>query len=705
MQIKNSWLAYKIPVLILIGVMFIILISILTYRYLKFKHKQPYKIGIILNSVEITPEDLKVVQYIIAKKLESLNEQGGIDGHQIESLYIDDKGDNKLLYKLVFQTIKDPNLIAYIGCNRSSQINAIKELIGRSKIPFIGGFNITGLVQKYPNIFTSEVSIKEVSVAFKHLLKSKATKAAFIYKRGDLYSETLLKVGQELEAEDPDFQIIMKKSFPLGYEFHKNEIRELAEHLNKQADFLIISFELETANELIDGLWKSGLNIPVFSGLTDMSQIHSRQFQANEVYDINAFAIPDAMNMKLEEQIATIGKQFNTLTAFDFRVGFAIRHADEIGLIKEASQDKTLPINSNIREKINAGLSKYIDGYKIYSGEFADWYFTPERSLAGDALLSWKPRNFTLPVLAPVQFFSTDTSETPFSVLYADMSMVEISQVNEQNSTFFATFYLNMYCAGNLTLDQLDFANADRNRINHEPLIEARLIRSSKDSLPQQFYNYLYKISGKFIFEPDLRRYPYDRQKFPIIIQAKNALQPLLVQPPEIDIRDSIFESAGWIYRNNYVGYTHDLINTNDDFYSIQRNIPYYKFSFVYELSRARIDFTLKTLIPLLAILVITYFSVYIPHKEFEALAGIQVTGLLAAIALYFSTYKPELQNATISDSIFIFTYVMITSLIGTSVMLYLRYHDRNIFTWLAKIYQRVLFPVIVLVFVLFLKY
>ena len=173
----------------------------------------------------------------------------------------------------------------------------------------------------------------------------------------------------------------------------------------------MLSFELGTANELIDGLWKAGLKIPVFCGITDMSQIHSPQFQANEVYDINAFAIPDAMNMRLEEQIATIGKQFKHLTAFDFQVSFAARHADEIGLIKEAAMDKTLPADSDIRKRINAGLSKYIEGSKIYRGDFADWYFTPERNLAGEALLSWKPRDFPLPVLAPIQLFSTDTSE------------------------------------------------------------------------------------------------------------------------------------------------------------------------------------------------------------------------------------------------------------------------------------------------------
>ncbi|MGZ5244963.1 MAG: hypothetical protein ACXWW0_13505, partial [Bacteroidia bacterium] len=68
-------------------------------------------------------------------------------------------------------------------------------------------------------------------------------------------------------------------------------------------------------------------------------------------------------------------------------------------------------------------------------------------------------------------------------------------------------------------------------------------------------------------------------------------------------------------------------------------------------------------------------------------------------IALYFSTYKPEMQYATVSDKIFIFTYIMITSLIGTSVLHYIGYNKKNIFTILARIYQRIIFPLIVIVF------
>ena len=118
-------------------------------------------------------------------------------------------------------------------------------------------------------------------------------------------------------------------------------------------------------------------------------------------------------------------------------------------------------------------------------------------------------------------------------------------------------------------------------------------------------------------------------------------------------------------------------------------------------LARARIDFFLKVFTPLLVILTITYFSVFIPLHRFETLEAIQVTSLLASIALYFSAYKPEMEYATISDKIFIFTYIMITSLIGTSILQFVKRKKYNTESRLARIYQHYIFPAIVLVFTL----
>lgn len=701
---------FNVPILLLAVITLLISIIIFCYFYYFAKQKEPYKIGVIINSVEITPEDFKVVKFIISKKLEKVNEEGGINGHPVEALYIDDKGITELLVKLVQESILDKNLLAYIGCKSTTRARAIAPVLERNNVPLIGGYSLTPVVEEFPNMYSAEIGIREVSVVLQNLIKTKATKGAFIGKTGDAYSNGLLQEMEKVAAKDPGFKVVSRNWFPLGYNFKKEELDTLATDLKQNADFLLLSTEQGSTNYLLEELWKRGLRMPVFCGLADIAQVNKKSayYFPAELYDLNPVGIPGVLNMRLQEQLAQYKKQLKPSSTLEFQLGFGGRHADLIGLIKEAAQDKSVPANSDIRTKINEGLKKYVNGNQIYRGWFADMYFTSDRSFAGEPLLSWKPKNFNQPILAPLQFHRTDSGmqqKPDLPVLYTNIDMEQISQKNDDEKTFYATFYLEIYSARKITFEHIDFTNAARNKINQEPLIEAKLIRSKKDSLPESFFNYLYKVSGKFIFDPDLKRYPFDEQKFPITLQASNALVPFLVQPPDQEFRDTIFSSAGWIYKRNYVGYDQDIVSSENNFSSLQKNIPYYKFSFVYVLKRARVDFSLKTLVPLLAILIISYFSVYIPRKEFEALCGIQVTALLAAIALYFSTYKPEMQYATVSDKIFIFTYIMITSLIGTSVYLYIRYHEKNIFTSLAKIYQRFFFPLIVTLFVLFLKY
>lgn len=700
---------FKISILFLSGIVLLFTTGLAGCRKFSGNNHNTYKIGVIINSVEITPEDFDVVKFIIEKKLESVNDNGGINGHKIEAVYLDDKGSNELLYKLVEESIADTNMLAYIGCKSSSRAHAIAPLLAKYNTALIGGYSLTPLVEKYPNMYSAEIGIREVSVMLQNLLKNKATKGAFIGKTGDAYSSGLLHEMDSLAKSYPAFQVALRKWFPLGYKFNKNELDILADSLKQQADFLLLSTEQESTNFLLEELWKRGVKMPVFCGLADISQINtqSNYYTAAELYDINPVGIPGVLNMRLQEQLSHYKNHIKPGSTMQFQLGFGGRHADMIGLLVEASHDKTAAPNSAIRTRINTGLEKYINGYQIYRGWFADWYFTSDRSFAGEALLSWKPQQFKDPLLAPLQFYRSDTglqTKAEMPVLYTNINIDNISQVSDNDGTFYATFYLETNSARNLTIRDINFTNAARNKINQEPLIEARLIQSKKDSLPDVFYNYLYKVSGIFLFDPDLKDYPFDEQKFPISLQASNTLQTFLVQPLDHDERDTVFDSEGWIYKNNYVGYAQDIIRSDQNFSSLQRNIPFYKFSFVYEMKRARIDFTLKTLVPLLAILIITYFSVFIPRREFEALAGIQVTALLAAIALYFPTYKPEMQYATVSDKIFIFTYIMITSLIGTSVIHYLGYKKRNIFTIMVKIYQRIIFPLIVIIFTLIIS-
>lgn len=709
MQIADFKQRKFLSMLVVTGGLILLLTAIGFFRYYQQTKKGYYYLAVVISSAEMQPEDLEVMKAVIEQKLAAINQEGGINNRPVKAIYIDDKGDVEALYKLAEQTSRDPNVIAFVGCKGTTRAQRLAPLLAQKGIPFIARYVLTNLLQNYPNTYSSEIDFKDLAVVFANMLLQKSKKAAFIGMQGDLYSVALLQQMDKLAAQNPDFKVALRKWYPLQHKFSASEIKALADSLKQQADFLVLSAEPKLFNEVLNGIWKYDVQLPVYCGITDILQlaINSQHFQAAELYDINAFGVPGVQNMRIYEQLEKASTATGAVQPQEFQLGLSGRLVDEIGLIREAAADPTLPPNLPIRERISQGLQKYINYQKVYRGDFADWSFTQEHGFAGNALLSWKPRNYKLPVLAPEQFHFPDSSRklvAGLPVLYASLDLDQISQVDDEAGSFYATFYLDLNSATDLSVNDLDFANAARNKINQEALVDAKLLRSRELGHDPIFNNYLYKVSGKFMFNPDLKRYPFDVQKFAIKVQPKNALHPFLVQPPTESLRDTVFSSVGWIFDRSFVGYNQELITIENDFSSLQQNISTYNFSFVYILKRAKIDFSLKVMVPLLALLVISYFSIYIPRREFEAMAGIQVTALLAAIALYFSTYKPEMQYATASDKIFIFTYIMITTLIGTSIYRYIRYHFRNFYTQTARLYQIVVFPLIVVVFTFLIR-
>ncbi|GAB3200631.1 ABC-type branched-subunit amino acid transport system substrate-binding protein [Pontibacter aydingkolensis] len=682
----------------------VILIGFILYNhyYSRPSLKGHYTIGVILNNIELTPNDMEVVRYVVKRKTDLINQQGGVNGRELRVKYLDDKGNPEVAKQVVQETISDKNMIGYVGCWSSTRSKAISEIVGPARMPFIGGYALTTLFVDFPTMFTAEQSIKDVSARFDLLLKSKYKRPAFIGKTNDLYSIVLLEQLRELQKSDPTVKVVLEKWYPAEYNFTQANYDSISDMLAKEADFLLLSFESGITSAIVKEIRKAGITVPVFTALGDLGFVVSQTDgkYAGELFDLNVVGIPGTFNLRLQEQIPTFMNEISASETLELQLSFSARLADSIGIIAEAAKTGDVEIE-NIRERINNGMQKYIGGGRIYRGWFDDWYFTPDRAIAGDVLLAWKPPLLPRPILAPDQYMRVNDTLVKIPVFYTHMNMVQINRVSDTEGSFYATFYLEITSPSKVSVQQIDFTNAARSETSHEYLLDIKPIRTQELPGAPPLYNYMYKISGKFLFEPDLKNYPFDKQKFSIHFQPASAVQPFLVQPSTTALNDSVFDVKGWHYRNQYVGYDHDIISFVNTFTDKQQTLPFYKFSYTYVLARARVDFFLKVLTPLLVILIVTYFSIFIPLHRFETMEAMQVTSLLASIALYFSAYKPEMEYATISDKIFIFTYIMITSLIGTSILQFVKRKKYNTESRIAKIYQHYIFPIIILLITL----
>ncbi|WP_417281656.1 ABC transporter substrate-binding protein [Adhaeribacter terreus] len=707
MQAKTQDKVIKFAALFLTGAAVLLLITLRIYRQYQEKHQQYYTIGVLYNSVNLSPEDLEVIKFMIDKRVSSINEQGGFAGRNLKVKYLDDKGSRETVYKVVKESINDESLVAYMGCWSSSRVQAVAELVGKAGVPFIGGYSVTGITNKYPNMFSYEISIGHVAFVLHKLLNRRAKKVTLIANSEDLYSVALLDDLKKKKDTEADYKLIEDVWYPDKHKFTKAELKQIAYSVKATGtDFLILSTNPHHTNQIVRALSENKVQIPVFTAFTDIPEIDPEipGYNKMELFDISVFGIPSALNLRQQRYQAQNNMDLELDKKSAFRLGLGGLHADAIGMLKEAAEMEPEP-KSSIRESIIHGMQRYINGYRVYQGWFSDWYFTEDRALVSEALLGWKPPGSENLLLAPFQYLRGDSAMQEAQVMFTNIDMEELGQVNDEDGTFDARFFLNLSSNRKITISHIEFPNAVRNDNNHLPILSIKLLRADSTAGKVGMYNYLYRISGKFYFEPDLREYPFDEQQFPISIQTNSTFKPFLMQPAGSQNRDTIFNSEGWIYRSNFVGFDHELIGSYNKFIKAKRHIPYYKFNFTYVLKRAKVDFFLKTLTPLLAILIITYFSVYIPIRQFEALSAIQVTALLSSIALYFSAYKSQGQFATTSDKIFIFTYIMVTTLIGASIFQYWLYSKRTGKRQLAiivSVYERILFPIIVIGYTFF---
>src|SRR5688572_10781677 len=623
---RKKWL---VRTLILVGVLAVLLTGLVLFRSYQKQKENQYSIGYIYSSKEMSHKDLEVTRLIIEKKLESINQNGGINNHLLRVIYLDDKSDMKALYRMVEKASRDEKLIAFVGCRGALRAKSIGPIVTRKNIPLISQYVFNQLVQKYPTIYSSSVGSTEYKLLLKQLMFAKHSRIAFLGQANiPTSSELTLKLTEKIIAEEPGKSLPIRRIFPKNYDFNSEKFKSFADSLKQHADFLVVNIDIKKWNSLLKVLEKEKVDLPVFTGAADVSKLDptTSGFYSAELYSINSIGIPGTQNTNLHDHLLLYSSERN-LTAFSpFQLSEAARIADEIGLIAEAPPSQFLPSGINIRYQINAGLRQYLNGDRIYRGWLTDWYFNPDRSFGGHTLLAWKPAKTIKPILSPFQVLRTNNLIQKGQVLYAGIAPVKIDMVDDNAGTFSAVFYLEINTPEPFTLDKIEFGNAVRNENNHEPLVQAKLIRNVKNEAGFKFYNNLYLITGKFYFDAQLHRYPLDRQKFPIMLQSSKPVDLLLIQPSLESAEDTAFESSGWKFERKYVGYSQNFIGTNEYSEGLQKNIPFYKFSFVYILRRAHIDFFLKTLVPLLVILTITYFSVYIPPKEFEALAGIQVT-------------------------------------------------------------------------------
>lgn len=638
-----------------------------------------------------------------------INRNGGVAGRRLQLMFFDDRRDEKRAAANLASALADSQTLAMIGMSNSTRAKAALDAGGKdlkkSGIPFISDISVGSLIADYPNVFTTRPSEDEerMPVIAEFTKQMKVARPAFIGLESAFassnFGNALTKVlGPGVVAGDHRLHTVGDDILDAG---------ELAAAItdlkSKNIDLLFLSVGGRRTKDVLKQLKDANFTPPLFvTGRLDTIASDGADAYPNDIYQLAWDGFPDVYNDRLRKLVsdspnpgvwifegarnkAAPGWKSGKCKLRDEDVPLSVvddenmralsagtQYADMIGLIAEAARGKdattSLPeLRSLIVQRLQ---SAYALGRGTFQGRFDNWSFQPSsRAAARTPMILMLPRGLAHTQLAPLQFAHLRNNRMQrIDTLYADIDLIGAEHIDDNEKTFLADFYLSMNDRGGASIDQIEFSNAYLEPGSNDRQITVRPIHDGGKSEAFPDHMKIYRISGKFLYEPQLLDYPFDTQRFSIDIQPKHGNAPFIVQPPPDNLRDRLVRVDGWLPKDQYVGYDEDFVRTVDAQTLEPSVVPFYKANFVWLMKRQTTDYFLRVVVPLGFILMIAYLSIFISTHHFEAIVTIQVTALLSAVALYLALPKLDANVETLSDRMFLFSYLMLSVIIAITI-------------------------------------
>ena len=633
-----------------------------------------YTIAVHISSNKIAesgPEETEAIRAFVSQRAQRINAAGGIKGKPLNIHFYDDHSTAEKTGANVDATLADDNVIAMIGIWNSTRGSTVVDRIGKSNIPFVSEMSVETLFAKYPNIYTLTRSVRAEQEVFTHFARSKFNSMAFVGAGDDLYTRAFHGFLNE-DGHEPK----ITSTFWLDGKVEDNlpAVDAAIEDIKTSgAEIIFLSIGSRRGAKFLKRAAAAGISKPVFVALGSISGIlwnpEGKEY-AGDIYEIAEGGIANLNNERLEQLMRQPDSSHVTSRYSPYAVGYGARYADLIAMIAAAANaaPDASPTPMDLRQVIARELASLSAGRRVWRGLAQDWSFSRERASAERSLLIWRPSGKEKTVLAPEQFVRVAGQMVTVPVLYVHLDMVRIYHVDSNDKSFEAEFFFTTRSQQEVPIEAIEFTNAYRGQATGTPLISIRQVHQDRADNLATGGTRIYKVSGRFMFEPDLRKYPFDEQIFSISFQPAKTSTAFFLQPPSEAVRNHSFDVDGWSVRNHYVGTNELIIRSVSGPLSQERVIPYYNFNYTWVMKRQVVDYVLRVIVPLSCILIVAYLAVFIPRAEFNAIIAIQVTALLSAIALYFALNQPNADDATLSDLIFVMAYAIISMMIALSI-------------------------------------
>jgi hypothetical protein len=229
----------------------------------------------------------------------------------------------------------------------------------------------------------------------------------------------------------------------------------------------------------------------------------------------------------------------------------------------------------------------------------------------------------------------------------------DLNGFSPEDGTVEATFYLTLNSQINASINDMELMNG------HITMTDVVIDNAGSKE---------YKITAILTFDPDLRRFPFDRHLMPIDLEPKvkneNEMKLVIDQSnsginPEADL-------PGW----QFTGTGSEISNRS----YILGEVPYSRATFTYGIERDATSTLLKFFLPIMLIIMVALSSLMI---KISSRLSLNASMLLAAVLIHWriSDSIPLVAYATFLDTFMVITYATLVMVL-ISGLLILKYTE-----------------------------
>ena len=329
-------------------------------------------------------------------------------------------------------------------------------------------------------------------------------------------------------------------------------------------------------------------------------------------------------------------------------------------LVAYATRDKNFTTNNKkqLLNEVGKAIND-VDGEKdIFIGKQLRYAFKNNSNIIKTNYTYQFPKslqsnNNTPKTFYPKQYFPGEFNNQPIIVNYINIDILRIINISIGEGTWSTEFYLDFITPHKNPIDVIKFNNLSS--IN--PKFEAKLMWK-KDGRDPGTNIFRYLIVANFDFLSNADNYPFDWQHIYISYSMTDQKSFGIIQPVPEALVDKEFIVQGWNLRKSLTG----IMKRKETIYesaSLEKIIDVSEEVRVgWTLSRANSITLLKIGIPLFFLCFLVYSCLFNTFSNNESISVLTTT-FLSAIALYFSTERPNPLRMTTIDYIFTFFYIL----------------------------------------------